>query len=106
MATKRSVIITDDLDGSSKAETVIFGINGVTYEIDLGSKNRAKLERTLRPFIDHGRRVTSRSRRRAAVRSDRAENAAVRAWAKSAGLPVSERGRISADVIRKYQAAH
>jgi hypothetical protein len=30
----------------------------------------------------------------------------VRAWAREAGLPISERGRISANVIRQYEAAH
>jgi hypothetical protein len=30
----------------------------------------------------------------------------VRAWAKAAGLKVSERGRISADIMRQYDAAH
>jgi len=30
----------------------------------------------------------------------------VRDWARSAGLQVSERGRISADIIRRYEAAH
>jgi len=41
--------------------------------------------------------------RRAAGRVDRA---AVRAWARDAGLAVSERGRISAEVMRLYDAAH
>ena len=41
MATKTSVIITDDLDGSADAETVSFGIDGTNYEIDLGARNRA-----------------------------------------------------------------
>jgi hypothetical protein len=30
----------------------------------------------------------------------------IRAWARDEGLQVSERGRISADVIRQYEAAH
>ena len=28
------MVITDDLDGSPGAETVSFGLDGVTYEID------------------------------------------------------------------------
>jgi hypothetical protein len=108
MATKRSVLITDDIDGSGNAETVIFGIDGVSCEIDLAKKNRAKFDRALAPFVEHGRRVSSRSRRRASGRSGRsaAETSAIRAWAKSAGLKVSERGRISADVMRQYEADH
>ena len=38
MSKSVSVIITDDLDGSENAETVSFGFDGVTYEIDLGKR--------------------------------------------------------------------
>jgi len=104
MATRKSVIVTDDLDGSGGAETVSFSVDGVGYEIDLGDKNRAKFDRALAPFIEHGRRVSARSRRPAARRAAIHDNAAIRAWAKSEGLSVSERGRISTDVIRQYEA--
>jgi hypothetical protein len=105
MATKKSVIVTDDLDGSGNAETVGFSLDGASYEIDLGAKNRAKFAQALAPFIEHGRRVSARSRRPALRRATTQDNAAIRAWAKSAGLNVSERGRISADIIRQYEAA-
>ncbi len=88
MATKTSVIITDDLDGSAYAETVSFGADGTNYEVDLGAKNRAKLEKALQPFISAARRAPARGRRRAANRAGgpRVDNGAVRAWAKAAGL--------------------
>ncbi len=108
MARTVAVVMTDDLDGSSAAETVMFGFEGVTYEIDLSERNRARLQRDLAPYVAAGRRV-SRSRRRGG--SDRqpgprVDRAAVRAWAKDNGLKVSERGRISAEVISQYEAAH
>jgi hypothetical protein len=107
MARSVSVIMTDDLDGSADAETVTFAFGGVTYEIDLGPKNRAKLEKALEPFIQAGRRIPRSGRRRGADRqADFVDRGAVRAWAKSAGIHVSERGRISADIIRQYEAAH
>jgi hypothetical protein len=107
MSKNVSVIVTDDLDGSDNAETVTFGFDGVTYEIDLAKKNRAKLEKALAPYMEAGRRVP-RGGRRAAGRSSgsSADRSAVRAWAKQAGLQVSERGRVSADVMRQYEAAH
>ncbi|WP_445009116.1 Lsr2 family DNA-binding protein [Pseudonocardia asaccharolytica] len=37
---------------------------------------------------------------------DRAQNQAVREWAREHGMKVSERGRIPADVLRAYQQAH
>ncbi len=108
MSQNVSVVITDDLDGSENAETVSFGVDGVTYEIDLSKKNRAKLAQALAPFIEAGRRAPRGGGRRGTGRSggSRADRSAVRAWAKAAGLAVSERGRISADIIRQYDAAH
>ncbi len=107
MAKTVSVVITDDLDGTPDAETVSFSFEGRSYEIDLGKKNRAKLEKSLQPFMDAGRRATNRraakAPRGAGSRTDRA---AVRAWAATQGLKVSERGRISAEVMSKYDAAH
>lgn len=108
MARSVSVIMTDDLDGSDDAETVSFGFGGAVYEIDLGQKNRAKLEKALAPFIEAGRRVPRGGRRRGADRSSgvSVDRSAVRAWAKSAGIKVPERGRISADIMRQYEEAH
>ena len=108
MARTVSVVITDDMDGSRDAETVTFGLNGVTYEIDLAESNRAKLSAAFAPFIAAGRRSTRGGRRRGAGRAgaERVDRAAVRAWAREAGLAVSERGRISAEIMRQYEAAH
>lgn len=102
-----SVIITDDLDGSADAETVSFGYHGVTYEIDLGKKNQARLEGALAPFIEAARRTPRGGRRRAPSRpsGQSVDRAAVRAWARAAGLKVSERGRISASIMRQYEEA-
>jgi len=107
MSRSVSVIITDDLDGSENAETISFGFRGVAYEVDLGKKNQAKLERALAPFIGAGRKAPAASRRRAAGRAggSSVDRTAVRSWAKAAGLRVSERGRISADVMRQYEEA-
>jgi hypothetical protein len=108
MVTKMSVIISDDLDGSGDAEPVSFGLDGTSYEVDLGAKNRAKLEKALAPYIEAGRRLPARAGRRRPSRASgpSVDNAAIRAWARSTGLQVSERGRISADVIGQYEAAH
>jgi hypothetical protein len=109
MAKNVSVVITDDIDGSEGAQTVSFGFNGVNYEIDLAPKNRDKLEKVLAPFVEAGRRAGRASSRRPAARANgaaRTDRGAVRAWAKAAGLKVSERGRISADVMKQYEAAH
>ena len=107
MARNMHVIINDDLDGSEGAETVTFGFEGVSYEIDLSQKNRAKCEKAFEPYVQAARR-TSRSRRSRSSRpvGPRVDRAAVRVWAAGHGLKVSERGRISAEVLERYQAAH
>lgn len=108
MARNVSVVITDDLDGSAGAETVAFGLDGASYEIDLAQPNQARLAAALAPYIEAGRKVTRGGGRRSsgpagALRVDRA---AVRAWARQSGLEVSERGRISAEIMKQYEAAH
>lgn len=109
MVRKASVVMTDDIDGSPDAGTVTFGLDGVSYEIDLAQPNMTRLADVFAPFIAAGRRVTLRrpaatSRGGKSARST--DRAAVRAWARQAGMTVSERGRISAEVIRQYEASH
>ena len=104
MAKKVSLVITDDLDGSPGAEAVSFGLDGVSYEIDLAPPNKARLADAVAPYAGAGRRISRRSRPagRPVARVDRAM---VRAWARDAGLAVSARGRISAEVMSQYEAA-
>ena len=107
MARNVSVVVTDDLDGSAGAQAVAFGLDGVSYEMDLGQPNRARLAGALAPFIEAGRKVTGGGRRSpAAARGPRIDRAEIRTWARSAGLEVSERGRLSAEVMKQYEAAH
>jgi hypothetical protein len=104
MAKKVSVLITDDIDGSAEAEPVQFSVNGQNYEIDLGPAHRTQLHDSLRPFIDAARRTAAQ--KASQTRRARADLADIRAWASDQGLNVAERGRISGDVIRQYEAAH
>lgn len=118
MAQKVQVLLVDDVDGGTADETVTFGLDGVTYEIDLTAENAAKLRDALAPWVGHGRRVGGRSSSGRASsgrsssgssssRSARANEAQeIREWAKENGYQVSERGRISAEVRQAYDAAH
>jgi hypothetical protein len=103
----------DDLDGSPAVETVRFGYAGREYEIDLNEEHAAQLDEVLATYLEHARRadgVQPRQRRARKAESDgrRApeELRAIRQWAREQGLQVSERGRISADIVAKYEAAH
>ena len=42
MAKRTLVIAIDDLDGTDGAETVRFGLDGRTYEVDLSDKNQVE----------------------------------------------------------------
>ena len=106
MSRRVNVVITDDIDGSADAGPVSFAVDGITYELDLAAQNRTRLEHAFAPFIAAGRRVRGPARGRgngtpATAATDRA---AVRHWARTRGLQVSDRGRISAEILRQYQA--
>lgn len=111
MAKKVTVTLIDDFDGEGAAdETVEFGIDGVTYEIDLSAKNAAKLRGELEKWAEAARRVGGRRRGRAGLPGrrgtiDREQSAAIREWARRNGHNVSTRGRIPADIIEAFHAA-
>ena len=108
MAQRVQTLFVDDLDGSAAEATVRFGVDGADYEIDLNAANAKALGDALEKYIQAGRRVSGsarrpvRGRRPAAGASNSAE---VRAWAKSQGLKVSDRGRIPASVIASFKDA-
>ena len=108
MAQKVQVVLIDDLDGGDANETVTFGLDGATYEIDLSEQNAAQLREALAHWVGNARRVSGRTARPTARRggSSSTDTTAVRAWAKENGFKVSERGRISAEVQEAYAAAH
>jgi hypothetical protein len=114
MAKKVTVTLVDDVDGEAPAdETVEFGVDGVTYEIDLSSKNAEKLRTQLSTWLEHARRVSGRRRGRSAAGSgrgrasiDREQSAAIREWARRNGHTVSSRGRIPAEVVDAFNAAN
>jgi len=115
MAQKVQVILVDDVDGGDASETVTFGLDGVSYEIDLNDDNAAQLREAVSTWVGHARRVGGRSstgtRRRSSGSSSSSgsggtDTASVRAWARENGHDVSERGRISAEVMAAYEAAN
>lgn len=107
MAQKITVALEDDLDGGPADETVRFGIGGAEYEIDLRKKNARALRRRLAPFIDHARKAGRGPRRRTGrSAASRERSGDIRAWAKTHGITVSDRGRIPTSVVEQYEADH
>ncbi|GAA3991742.1 Lsr2 family protein [Thermobifida alba] len=102
MARKTIVQLIDDLDGSEADETITFGIDGVTYEIDLSADHAEDLRAIFEAYVKAGRKVTNRSRRRG--RAERVDTRAVREWAREQGLEISERGRIPQHILDAYRS--
>ena len=103
-------------------ETVEFGVDGTTYEIDLSDANAAKLRDALADYVAHppqarrarrAGRTAARpassadsSRPSGSARVHREQNRAIREWARHQGMVVSDRCRISAEVSDAYYKAH
>ncbi|WP_323378383.1 histone-like nucleoid-structuring protein Lsr2 [Streptomyces smaragdinus] len=105
MAQRVVVTLSDDIDGGEAAETVLFGLDGKSYEIDLNQANAKKLRQALEPFLAAGRKKSASGAvyKRSSVAPD---PATVRAWASSNGMEVPARGRIPKRVYEAFNAAH
>lgn len=116
MAQKVQVVLVDDVDGGEADETVSFALDGVSYEIDVSQENAQGLRDALAPWVGHARRVGGRSSGRRSSGSSKGgsrgngggrENLSdVRTWARENGYQVSDRGRVSSEVMSAYQSAH
>jgi hypothetical protein len=113
MARKVVTTLVDDIDGTpiedGKGETVPFALDGVNYEIDLSDGNAAKLRTALEDYVDKGRRVGRATSGKAAPRRSSSSGpkedlGAARLWLREYGPKISERGRISADLLEEYRA--
>ena len=114
MAQRIQVLLVCDLhdDETPGTETVTFGLDGASYEIDLCEQHVGQLRERLAPYVGAGRRIGGRGElspgrtRRRRSRGGSGEAARIRDWARSQGLAVPERGRIPAELAAKYAAAN
>src|SRR6202142_2959669 len=111
VAQKVSVTFACDYDSKEIPDgeqlTRAFSLDGRDYEIDLCEKHSQKFDEVLTRFKEKARRVTGRvSRPKRRTAAHRQRSADIRAWAKRNGIQVSDRGRIPAQVISKYDASH
>jgi Lsr2 len=112
MARKVAVHLLDDIDGGQADETLKFGLDGVNYEIDLSAKHADELRAALAKFILSARRVgrggvtaTRPGRvRTAPTRTDRAQNQAIREWARRKKIQLADRGRIPRAIAEQFEA--
>ncbi|MGH3922601.1 MAG: histone-like nucleoid-structuring protein Lsr2 [Pseudonocardiaceae bacterium] len=119
MAQKTVVTMVDDLTGEEAENigTVEFALDGVSYELDLSDENATKLRNALAQYTGAGRRTGGR--RRAGRESSRTATSSgltssynretlksIRGWAKQNGHSVSDRGRLSSEVLQAWETAH
>lgn len=107
MAQRVEVILIDDIDGSTAVETITFGLDGVSYEIDLSEAHAKKLREDFAQWTGHARRTPggrrTTTRRTSARRGNVSE---IREWARANGYQVSDRGRISSEIQEAYAKAN
>jgi hypothetical protein len=107
MAQRVQVLLVDDIDGAAAAETVSFSLDGVSYEIDLTAAHAKKLRDDFATWVGHSRRSGGRKNsRKTAGGQRRGDLSAVREWARNNGHKVSDRGRVSAEVLAAYDKAN
>lgn len=105
----RTVETIDDLTGTPGARTHRLRWDNRDVETDLTDKNAADLYEVLQPYLAAGRPVSPAAVSRpqpAHEDGDRRDRQAVRAWARTHGHPVSDRGQIPRRVRQAYDAAH
>ena len=119
MAQKTVVTMVDDLTGEEAEDigTVEFALDGICYELDLSDENATKLRDALAQYTGAGRRIGGRRRSgrvsgRATTNSgvttsyNRETLKSIRGWAKQNGHSVSDRGRLSGEVLEAWETAH
>ena len=107
--------LVDDLDGGEATETVSFGLDGTSYELDLSKKNAAAFRKVLDRYVKAGRRTsTGGARRRKTATSTNGSKSKpkrgfditqLREWAGANGVTVPSRGRIPQAVVDQYKQA-
>ncbi len=116
MAQRTIVVLEDDLDGGEATESILFALDGRTYEIDLNDDHAAQMREAFAPYVGVARRASGQAASRPPRTSPRGstpgksgpgpeDSKAVRAWAEANGVDVNTRGRLSASVLAQYRAA-
>lgn len=118
MAKKVTIEIFDDTDGSQAEQTVPFGLDGVSYEIELSIPNANGLREALAPYGSAARRTggrrikvavgqpTGSTKEESQPTADYVAAHDIRSWAQRNGYEVAEQGRISKKITEAYRKSH
>ena len=113
MARNVKVELLDDIDGTAADQTVTFALDGIQYEIDLSDQNAEALRTEFAGYIQAARRTGGSKHTKTAAAAtttpsnptNREYSKKVRAWAKDSGYDISDRGRLSTEIIDLYERA-
>jgi hypothetical protein len=114
MAQRVQVLLVCDLhdDEVEGTETISFGLDGSSYEIDVCDEHAAQLRDSFASYVGAARRAGRtaaagvRRGRQPAKGPGNDRVAEIREWGRKNGHQVSERGRLSATLVSAYEAAH
>ena len=117
MARQTVELLIDDLDGSrleeGEGDTITFGYQGAEYTIDLSQQHVDEFHNALAKYIGAAQKVsgrrspsttTSPRSNKSTTKPDKTQLGAIRTWAREHGHTVSDRGRISQEVIDAYNS--
>jgi hypothetical protein len=109
----RRYVLADDFDGkplSDDTQPIQVSLGRKSWNVYLSDANTKKLYAAIEPFTkDADSTEVTVSRRRGAsssTRRDPEQTKAIREWANQNGHKVSDRGRISAEVVEAYEKSH
>jgi hypothetical protein len=118
MARQTIELLIDDLDGArleeGEGDTITFAYQGAEYTIDLSQQHVDEFNAAMAKYIGAAQKVsgrralgssTSSGSINTATKPDKNQLGAIRAWAREQGHKVSDRGRVSQEVIAAYNAA-
>ncbi len=117
MAKSTQVVLTCDVhEGFAEAaDTVTFTVEGKSYTCELCEPHLAEFHEAMEVWSSHARPTraarasqgaSSRAGRRRVRASGGAPPSEVREWGRSQGLEVSTRGRVPAELLAAFEAAH
>ncbi|MDQ6840580.1 MAG: Lsr2 family protein, partial [Actinomycetota bacterium] len=94
---------------------VTFAVEGTSYECELCEPHLAEFREAMEVWSSHSRTArtarasqgaSSRAGRRRTLTNGAPSPSEVREWARSQGLEVSTRGRVPAELLAAFEAAH
>lgn len=102
----KKTVIVDDFDGSAADETIVYSIDGRTFEIDLTEANAEEFRGMLAQWTDVSREVKGKGKRKPKASSNGVgTDREVRAWATAKGIAVNSHGRLPTAIREAYASA-